>query len=81
MARMMHDDFEAWIRERASGCMEQSEIDAICEGDLDFDIGEYAFRDQGVQAQWEAWQAAYLSFRAAPYLPKSPPNPITVVVP
>jgi hypothetical protein len=57
MAKMLHDDFEAWLRERSSGCMEQSEIDGICEGDLDFDSGEYTFRDQSVQAQWEAWQA------------------------
>lgn len=40
MAKMVHDSFEAWIRERSSGCMEQPEIDAICEGALDFDSGD-----------------------------------------
>lgn len=56
--KMQHDDFELWIRERSSGCMEPSEIDELCIGDLDFASGEYTFLDISVQAQWEAWQAA-----------------------
>jgi len=56
--KMIHDDFEAWIRNRASGCMEPEEIDALCKGELDFESGEYTFRDASVQGQWEAWQAA-----------------------
>jgi len=58
MAKMMHDDFEVWIRNDCRGCLEQCEIDALCEGDMDFDTGEYTFRDVTVQGQWEAWQAA-----------------------
>lgn len=75
MAKMSHDDFEAWIRERASGCMEQSKVDEMCKGDLDFDSGEYTFRDQSVQAQWESWQAAYRSFRAMTD-PRDEPKPV-----
>lgn len=56
--KMTHDDFEAWIRDRSRCCMEQEEIDRACIGELDFDSGEYTFRDDAVQAQWEAWQAA-----------------------
>ena len=59
MAKMMHDDFESWIRERSRGCMEQDEIDDLCKGDMDFDSGEYTFRNLSVQGQWEAWQASY----------------------
>ena len=61
MAKMLHDDFEAWIRDRCRGCIEQPEIDEYCKGDLDFDTGAYTFRDQAVQAQWESWQAATLT--------------------
>lgn len=56
--KMPHDDFEAWIRERSSGCLEESEINDLCKGDLDFESGEYTFQNQSVQAQWEAWRAA-----------------------
>lgn len=56
--KMQHDNFESWIRERCSGCMESSEIDELCKGDLDFESGEYTFSNQSVQAQWEAWKAA-----------------------
>jgi len=62
MAKMMHDDFEAWIRDRCRACIEESEIDELCKGDLDFDSGDYTFRDPTVQGQWEAWQAAMESF-------------------
>jgi hypothetical protein len=55
--KMMHDDFEAWIRDTARGCMEEKEIDTFCHGELD-QSGEYTFSDQHVQAQWMAWQAA-----------------------
>jgi len=58
VAKMMHDDFEAWIRYRCRACIEESEIDDICKGDMDVDTGEYTFRDVTVQGQWEAWQAA-----------------------
>lgn len=61
MAKMLHDDFEAWIRDRARGCMEQEEIDELCKADLDLDSHEYTFRDDSMQAQWEAWQAAKAS--------------------
>jgi len=54
--KLAFDGFESWIRNRASGCMEQHEIDLMCEGDMDSDSGEYTFRDTGVQGQWEAWQ-------------------------
>lgn len=56
--KMIHDDFEAWVRESARGCMEPDEIDALCQGALDFDGKEYHFIDSTVQAQWLAWQAA-----------------------
>lgn len=56
--KMMHDRFEAWIRERCSGCLEQYEIDQLCTGELDFDSGEYTFNATEVQGQWEAWQEA-----------------------
>ena len=59
MAKMMHDDFETWLRDRCRGCMEQDEIDEICLGDADFDTGEYTFSTPSVQGQWEAWQACY----------------------
>ena len=59
--KMSHDDFENWIRERSSGCMEPSDIGELCKGDLDFDSGEYTFQNQSVQSQWEAWQAALAS--------------------
>lgn len=58
MAKMLHDDFEAWIRDRCRCCMEQDEIDLYCLADLDLNSGEYTFRNEAVQAQWEAWQAA-----------------------
>ena len=58
MATMLHDRFEAWVRERSRGCLAPSEIDQLCEGDLDIDSGEYTFTDQTVQSQWEAWQEA-----------------------
>ena len=61
MAKMTHDDFESWIRERSCGCMEQYEIDYMCRGFMDFDSGEYTFRDSSVQGQWEAWQASHES--------------------
>jgi len=63
MAKMIHDDFEAWIRDRSRGCMEPCEIDELCKGDLDFESGDYTFRDLAVQGQWEAWQAAIESAR------------------
>lgn len=59
---MLHDDFEAWIRARAIGCMEQDEIDELCKADLDLASHEYTFRDDSVQAQWEAWQAALRNY-------------------
>jgi len=59
MAKMMQDDFESWIRDRCRACIEESEIDDICKGDLDFESRIYTFRDATVQGQWEAWQACY----------------------
>jgi len=59
------DAFEAWIRDQARGCMERSEIDEFCVGEMDFDSGEYTFQDLTVQAQWVAWQAASKMFRHA----------------
>ncbi len=56
--KMIFDEFEAWIRDRSRGCMEQHEIDAICAGDMDFETGEYTFLDPVTQGQWEAWQAS-----------------------
>lgn len=56
--KMKHDAFEAWIRERCRGCVEQEDIDQLCAGELDFDSGEYTFHDSEAQGQWEAWQAA-----------------------
>jgi hypothetical protein len=61
--KMQHDDFENWIRERAGACVEPEVIDELCKGDLDFDSGEYTFRNAGVQAQWAAWQAALLTVK------------------
>ena len=61
MASMLHDDFEAWIRDRCRGCMEQEEIDEYCRADLDLETFEYTFQNEAVQAQWEAWQAALSS--------------------
>jgi len=58
MTKMMHDDFESWIRDRSRGCIEQHEIDDLCKGDVDFESHIYTFRDPGVQGQWEAWLAA-----------------------
>jgi hypothetical protein len=65
VAKMLHDDFEAWIRDRARGCEVPGIVDELCKGEMDFDSGEYTFENPGVQAQWKAWQAAYQSFRAA----------------
>lgn len=56
--KMKHDAFEAWIRDRCRGCIEQDDIDQLCIGELDFDSGEYTFLSTEVQGQWEAWQAA-----------------------
>lgn len=58
MAQMFHDDFESWIRARAEGCCDEKELARLVAADLDFDSGEYTFRDQSVQMQWEAWKAA-----------------------
>ena len=56
--RMAFDDFEKWIRERCQGCMEQGEVENLLKGNLDFTSGDYTYFDQGIQAQWEAWQAS-----------------------
>ena len=56
--KLAFDDFEKWIRERSQGCMEQGEIENLCKGNLDFTSGDYTYFDQGMQAQWEAWQAS-----------------------
>lgn len=58
MAKMPHGSFEAWIRARAGGCVEPDLIDELCKASFDFGSGEYVFCNAGVQAQWEAWQAA-----------------------
>jgi hypothetical protein len=41
--------------------MEQEEIDEYCRADLDLETFEYTFRNEAVQSQWEAWQAALSS--------------------
>lgn len=56
--KMLHDDFENWLRDRCRCCMEPEEIDAYCKADLDMESGEYVFRNEAVQAQWEAWRTA-----------------------
>lgn len=56
--KMLHDGFEAWVRDCSRGCLEPSEIDELCMGEFDFDGETYHFTDPTVQAQWEAWQAA-----------------------
>lgn len=56
--KLVFDAFERWVRERSSGCMEPSELDELCKGDMDIESGEYVFRNPGVQGQWEAWQAS-----------------------
>jgi len=52
---MMHGDFEDWFRNNYSCCYEQYEINELCRGDSE--SGNYTFYDDGVQKQWEAWQA------------------------
>jgi len=63
VASLAFDAFEAWIRDRSRGCMEQDEIDEICKGSFDLDGEWYGFECPAVQAQWEAWQAAIESAR------------------
>lgn len=58
---MQHDEFEAWVRDRSRGCLDDAEIDELCRGELDFDSGDYVFTNLVVQGQWEAWQAAMSS--------------------
>lgn len=61
MAYLEQDKFESWIRERSRGCMTEDEIECLVQGEFDIEGGgPYVFHDQGVQAQWEAWQASFM---------------------
>ena len=50
--------FHAWVKHRASGCMDDKEVANLLIGGLDNCVGGFSFQDDGVQAQWDAWQAA-----------------------
>lgn len=59
---MVHDEFEAWIRQRKVESTNKAEVDELCKGELDLNSGEYVFANEYVQAQWEAWQASRESY-------------------
>lgn len=49
-------DFEAWFRSERPWYFDQRAIQDLLLADMN--DGVYAYRNQAVQAQWEAWQAA-----------------------